>query len=218
MNLLQFARTLLTVILSLMLSVGCATQHPYDYSALEASAPRSILVVPPLNNTVEVNAPYIFLSTISRPLAEKGYYVFPVSVIDNFMKSNGLPTPEEMNQVPLDKLYEIIGADAVLYTTIDDWGQQYQLLSSAATVSAEMKLLDAKSGQLLWNARAFAQQTSSDGGGSLVGALVGAVVDQVAGSMADRTPELSRQANSAAINDFRSGLLNGPYRPVEEVK
>jgi hypothetical protein len=40
---------------------------------------------------------YIYLSTLTKPLAEKGYYVLPVAVIDQFLKENGLPTPAEMN-------------------------------------------------------------------------------------------------------------------------
>ena len=64
---------LLVPILVLLLS-GCVNRTPYDYTALNNSKPRSIVVIPPNNNTVEVNAQYIFLSTISKPLAEKGYY------------------------------------------------------------------------------------------------------------------------------------------------
>jgi hypothetical protein len=37
-------------------------------------------------------------------LAEKGYYVLPVAVIDQFLKENGLPTPAEMNGIPLEKI------------------------------------------------------------------------------------------------------------------
>ena len=126
-----------------MLLTGCAaTNTPYDYSALENSRPRSILVMPPVNNSVEVYAPYIFLSTISRPLAEKGYYVFPVAVIDRFLKENGLPTPVEMNSVPLDKIAEHIGADAVLYVSIKEWGQKYQLVSSSTIVDSTLRLVD----------------------------------------------------------------------------
>ena len=55
---------------SILLISGCALQ-PYDYTSLRASAPRSILVIPPSNDTVEVNAPYVYLSTVSRPLAEQ---------------------------------------------------------------------------------------------------------------------------------------------------
>src|SRR5690554_3455023 len=48
---------------TVMLFSGCATK-PYDYSAFQQSKPRSILVIPPKNNSMEVNAPYIYLSTI----------------------------------------------------------------------------------------------------------------------------------------------------------
>lgn len=204
-------QTFLLISLTLLLLSGCAKQEPYNYTALEQSKPRSILVLPPMNNTVEVNAPYIFLSTISRPLAEKGYYVFPVSVVDRLMKENGLTSPAEMHAIPLDRLTKHIGADAVLYVTIDEWGQKYQLLSSKAVVRANLRLVDSRNGQLLWDTEAFAQQGSSDGGGGLAGALVGAVVEQIAGSIVDRTPGLSRMANNISINNEKRGLLKGPY-------
>lgn len=207
----------LSLLLFVVLSSGC-TMQPYDYTALNASKPRSILVMPPINNSVEVVAPYTFLSTISAPLAEKGYYVFPVAMVDNFFKENGLPTPAEMNAAPLDKIREVFGADAVLYVEINQWGQSYQLLSSKTIVSSKWRLVDARDGALLWEGNAEAVQGSSDGGGGLVGALVGAVVTQIINSMNDATPGLSRTANQTLINNQHRGLLAGPYRPVEGAK
>lgn len=204
---------LLTIVL---VAAGCQTQRtPYDYSALRKSQPRSIVVIPPANNSIEVNAPYTFLSTISRPLAEKGYYVFPVAVIDTFLKENGLPTTDEMNAVPLDKIRQNIGADAVLYVTIEDWGQKYEVLHSRAVVQAKLRLVDARTGEQLWDATAQAQQQSDDGGQGLLGALVNAVVEQIVSSSVDRTHGLSSLANTIAINNPHSGLLNGPYVPEE---
>lgn len=199
-----------------LVAAGCQTQRtPYDYSALRKSQPRSIVVIPPANNSIEVNAPYTFLSTISRPLAEKGYYVFPVAVIDTFLKENGLPTTDEMNAVPLDKIRQNIGADAVLYVTIEDWGQKYEVLHSRAVVQAKLRLVDARTGEQLWDAMAQAQQQSDDGGQGLIGALINAVVEQIVSSSVDRTPGLSSLANTIAINNPHSGLLNGPYVPEE---
>jgi len=193
---------------------GCQAPAPYDYSAIQASKPRSILVIPPLNETVEVNAPYTFLSTISKPLAEKGYYVFPVAVIDNFMKENGLPTPEEMNAVPLGKLREIIGPDAVLYVNIREWGQKYQIVTSTAVTRAYLKLIDARTGGLLWDAEAYAVQSSNDNSGGVIGLLVSALANQIIGSMADQTKDLSTIGNTTAINDQQRGLPEGPYSKV----
>src|SRR5277367_2093834 len=97
---------------------GCATTPPFDYTNFRAHRPRSILVLPPLNNSTDVRGTYGYLSTVTRPLAELGYYVFPVAIVDQFLKENGLPSPGEMHQAPLDKLGKIFGADAVLYITL----------------------------------------------------------------------------------------------------
>ncbi|MEY8212446.1 MAG: DUF799 family lipoprotein [Colwellia sp.] len=209
---------LLTVCL-ILLAAGCATV-PTDYSAFKKSQPRSILIIPPNNNSLEVNAPYIYLSTLSRPLAEKGYYVFPVSVIDHFLKENGLPTPAEMNGISLEKISEHIGADAVLYISITDWGQKFLIIESKTVVEAKLKLVDVKTGVTLWQSTALAQKSSGDGGGGLAGALVGAIVTQIlASTISDPTPSLARQANNVAINSERHGLPNGPYKKMlEEAK
>lgn len=203
---------LILIVMMLAVASGCAVQEPRK-PTLYGPLPTSILVLPPLNNSVEVNAPYTFISTISRPLAERGYYVFPVSVIDAFLKNNGLPTPAEMNAVPIDKFNEHIAPDAILYTTITDWGQKYQVLSSNTVVKADLKLVDAKTGQLLWKGRISEKRSSGDNNqGGLVGALVSAVVDQVAGSLKDYTPELSRTGAYNVLSRYSSRLPDGPYR------
>ncbi|WP_086933290.1 DUF799 domain-containing protein [Agarilytica rhodophyticola] len=206
----RYCKLYILLIVSIIFA-GCESASTYhDNSAFLESRPRSIVVIPPLNNSIEVNASYTFLSTISKPLAEKGYYVFPVAVIDLFMKENGLPGPAEMNNIPLDKIRENIGADAALYIVIDDWGQKYQVLSSAAVVHADLRLIDTRSGALLWSGRARAEHSSDNGQNGLAGALIGAIVDQVAGSVIDHTYDLSREANNKAI--YQSGFLDGPYR------
>lgn len=192
---------------------GCATTQQYDYSQYRSNPPRSLLVLPPANETVEVLAPYVYLSTISRPLGEAGYYVFPVAVVDAFMKENGLTAPEDMHSAPLDKIREIIGADAVLYTTLEDWGQKYQVLSSNTVVKARSKLVDVDTGVTLWEGTAQAAEGSGDGGAGIVGALILAVVDQILDSITDKTHSVAVAANQAMVNNPNTGLPLGPYNP-----
>ena len=210
-----FKLLVLATLLGSSLLTGCAIKG-YDYTALKQSKPLSILVIPPKNNSVEVNAPYTLISSISEPLAEKGYYVFPVAVVDTLFKENGLPTTAEMNAIPLEKIREIINPDAVLYIDINSWGQEYQIISSKTVVSSNWRMIDAKNGQLLWGGRAEAVQSSGDGGGGLAGALIGALVDQIAGSIIDHTPELSQAASTALVDNRHWGLLPGPYAPKPE--
>ncbi len=208
-----FKRVGLMVIFAMLIS-GCQTVEPYDYTALKKSRPRSIVIIPPNNNSVEVNAPYLYLSTLTRPLAEKGYYVLPVAVIDQFLKENGLPTPAEMNNIPLDKIDKHIGADAVLYVTINEWGQKFMVISSVTTVSAELQLVDVKTGTILWESTAVATRDSGDGGGSLAGMLINAIITQVMASSIDRSYETAMFANAIAINHKSRGLLDGPYKTL----
>jgi hypothetical protein len=71
---------------------GCVTHKPYDYTNFRENQPRSILVLPPLNESASVEGTYGYLSTVTRPIAERGYYVFPVSIVYQFFKENGIPT------------------------------------------------------------------------------------------------------------------------------
>ena len=127
----------ISLLFSLLLLTACATpQQNYDYTALRQSRPRSILVLPPLNNSPDMRATYSFLSTVTQPLAESGYYVFPVALVDQTFKENGLVNPGEMHQAPLAKLREIFGADATLYITVTEYGSTYRVLSSEVRVAA----------------------------------------------------------------------------------
>lgn len=199
-------------LLCLSLMTGCATTTPYDYSTFEEHKPRSILVFPPLNQSLEVGAPYVYLSRVTQPLAERGYYVFPVAVVDQLMKENGLPSSAEMHDVPLAKIKEIINPDAVLYITIDDWGQKYELISSTAMVKVSGKLIDVDTGALLWEGHAEAIRQSDDGGGGLAGMLVSAVITQIIGKNFDQTPALAQMASYQLFHTKDQGLLEGPYR------
>lgn len=192
---------------------ACSTQQTHQ-PGFNGARPLSILVLPPINDSMEVNASYTFLSTITRPLAEKGYYVFPVALIDQLLKENGLPTPHEMHSAPLDKLTHYIGADAVLYVHIDDWGQKYQVISSSTVIRAKLHLVDARTGATLWEHSMYEAQSNNHSSNGLAGLLIGAVVDQIAGSLSDSSHDLSRVANNKAFLYNNSRWPDGPYREV----
>lgn len=198
------------VVLAAVLNL-CACTTPRDYSAYLEHMPRSILVLPPLNNSVEPTAPYVYISTVSRPLAERGYYVFPVAVIDLMMKENGLPTPGEMHQVSLAKIDEILGADAVLYVTVEEWGTEYHVISSSTKVQVLATLVDVKTGKVIWAGRHAA--VNSSGGGDLILAPIVALIHQLIFSIADVTDDLSETVNRQMFGDSRAGLLLGHYHP-----
>jgi hypothetical protein len=202
------------VALSALMLAGCAGQRakPYDYTNFRAHPPRSILVLPPLNESTTVEGTYGYLSTVTRPIAERGYYVFPVAVTDQFMKDNGLPTAGEMQQAPLAKFAEVIGADAVLFLKLEHYGSTYQVVNASTKVEVLAKLVDTRTGTLLWEGRGFAQQDSARLSNPVAN-LIAAAITQAINSKTDSAHNVSRMANHNLFANERNGLPYGPYSP-----
>jgi hypothetical protein len=201
------------LLLAVIAVTGCASK-PYDYANFRAHPPRSILVLPPINESTDTRGTYGYLSTVSWPLAEMGYYVYPVAVVDEYMKENGLPTAGEMQQVSLKKIGEVFGADAVLYVTVKQYGSKYQVITSTVMVSAEGKLVDVRTGLTLWEGTAIVQQSSSSG--NAIADLIVAAIDQVVNSSTDQAHFVASQVNAQMFMTRDHGLLCGPYLPDEK--
>jgi hypothetical protein len=196
---------------------GCATPRPgYDMTAFRQAKPASILVLPPVNESPEVNAPWSFLAQVTSPLAESGYYVVPVAVMMETFRQNGLNLPDEIQNAPATKLRDIFGSDAALYIKITKFGSQYTVFNSVVQVTAEARLVDLRSGQQLWAGAASAN--NNEGGnqnqGGLIGALVGAVVKQIIHSTTDAAhPIAGVAANRLLTARPNGGILYGPRSP-----
>ena len=198
-----------------LLAGACATPQPYDYTAFKEARPKSLLVLPPLNNSPDVNASYSFLSHVTLPLAESGYYVLPVTLVDEMFRENGVTDPGQMHEVPAAKLKEIFGADAALYIKIGHYGTSYSVINSESRVSAEASLVDLTSGGVLWQGSATASSAegrSSSGG--LVGMLVQAIVSQIVETISDRSHPVAGVTSMRLLSAGRpGGLLFGPRSP-----
>lgn len=190
---------------------GCETAK-FDYTAFKASDPSSILVLPPLNETVDVNAGSAVFSSVIKPLSESGYYVFPPTLVLETFRQNGLTEPQDIHNVSLSKLKEIFGADAVLYIKIKKYGQIYAVFASANVVTLEAYLADSETGTEIWRGQATANSNENNSNNaSLAGMLVTAVVEQVAGQIFDAGFPTSQIANSRLLfAKTQNSLLYGP--------
>ncbi|MFZ2725463.1 MAG: GNA1162 family protein [Methylococcaceae bacterium] len=200
-----------SLLISTLLS-ACTTIEKKDYSAFYAHRPRSIVVVPALNNTTEITATPVFASSITAPLAERGYYVFPVYLTDILLKDLGLSEAGHIHQLPASRFRDLFGADAVLLVTIKDWSTKYILISSSVVVKMHYELKDTQTGLTLWQKdQEFAQDSGGAGGGGIAGLVVMAVQAAVNAIATDYLP-LARSANQLAFQPS-TGLPAGPYHP-----
>lgn len=198
------------------LATGCATPKSYDYTAYKQSRPRSILVLPPLNESPEVAASLSMLSQVTMPLAEAGYYVLPVTLVEETFKQNGMSTASDIHGVAPAKLKEIFGADAALYVTVNKYGTSYSVISSDTIVSASAKMVDLKTGAVLWTGSASASNNegNNNNSGGLVGILVGAALKQIINTATDASHDVAGITSQRLFSTgYNGGLLYGPYSP-----
>lgn len=208
---------LLLISLGMLIFSGCVSMPtPHNYDAFHNADPNSILVLPPINNTTEVIAPYSVLSQVSLPISESGYYVFPVAVVEQTFKSNGLTIANDVHAVPIQKLREIFGADAALYMTINEYGTSYAVIASETRVTIEATLVDLRTGTVLWKdtATASSAETRSSNSGGIIGLLVEAAISQIVETVVDAGYDISRITTTRLLSaDLHNGLLYGPRSP-----
>jgi hypothetical protein len=201
--------TALTLLASL---TACVTPPPpKDYTAFNAQDPHSILVIPAVNNSTEVKATNDYLTTLPEPLAERGYYVFPTNMVQHIMQDNGLGDPGMVAQADPVRLAGLFGADAVLYSKIEQWSAQYLVLTANVTVQVHYTLKSGKTGQVLWDQDAtyvYSPQAANGGG---IGGLIADAVQAAITRGAPNYIPVAQTANALAFTPPNQGLPFGPY-------
>ena len=121
-----------------------------------------------------------------------------------------------MQDIPVGKLRDFFGADAAVYLKVRKYGTSYAVVASETRVEVEARILDLRSGELLWQGAASAssseQQQQNQGG--LVGLLVTALVKQIVGTASDAAFNYAGIADQRMLGAPRyNGVLPGPRSP-----
>lgn len=211
-----------TAILCAALLSACQTMGQGKISqrqtGFEDASPRSILILPVVNHSVDVNAPLAVYSSLPVTLAEKGYYVYPSNTVKTILEYEGLYEPAEVHKLPTNKLAKMFDADVVLYVTIERWDTTYVLISSTTEVqfTYEFKKRD---GGTIWKATKKMQYTpeNNNSTGSLLGDLVGAIIVATVNRAAPNYMPLVNSANHQVFyTDHETHLPDGPYYRKEK--
>ena len=213
-------KNIILLVATVALLGGCATKPPYDYSTYRTSDPKSILILPPKNSSPDVKATYSFYSHAQRPIAEAGYYVLPITLVDETFKNNGMTVVDEIHILEGSKLHQIFGADAALYIDVKEYGTKYLVINSASIVTAEARLMDLKSGKVLWEGKASASSAEGENNqGGLAALLVGALVKQILGTATDQSHRIANITSTRLLSpNMPNGILYGPRSPLYKSK
>jgi hypothetical protein len=169
-----------------------------------------------LNESPDIAATYSVLSLVTMPLAESGYYVFPVGLMNETFKQNGVVNAGEIHNIPLDKLQNIFGADSALYITVSKYGSSYRIVDSVVEVAVYAKLVDLRTGTVLFQKTAFASTAENNNNNSagLIGMLVTALVNQIVNNVSDTGFVIADRATQRLLTaGSPNAILYGPYSP-----
>ncbi|MDD4310183.1 MAG: DUF799 family lipoprotein [Candidatus Cloacimonetes bacterium] len=149
-----------TILLSLslvvlLLVVGCAPQKVVTlqdtYPKMYQNPPVSILILPPINKSTAADAKEYFACSLSEAVGMKGYYPLPVESVFGVLRDEGMYDTENVNLAVLSNFKKHFGADAVLFTSIEEWHKSWAVVSGSLTIKAKFALLSTANADTLWD-------------------------------------------------------------------
>jgi len=174
--------------------------------------PLSVLVLPPINESTAADAKEYYCATIAEPLSLSGYYVFPIEVVSDILKNEGIYDTETLLAVPPRKFKEYFGADAVMYITIRKWNTAYYVVAGNVTVSLHFLLRSTTTGEDLWQYEGIIVEdtTVTSSGGGLGGLAAALIMTAVKTAATDYIP-VAQRTNWMVLNTIPYGKYHPEY-------
>lgn len=207
-------RKLILLSLSLLLLTSCGSlsdlTRANSYPEMYNEKPGSILILPPINKTVNVEAKEYFFTSLAKPLCEKGYYVISPFLSMETLKSESAYDSEMFLERNLKQFQTVFGADAVLFTTINRW--ERSTIGGTIIVNVEYLLKSTTTNKILFDRKGTVtidMNTESSGGG-LLGALVDLAATAIATASTDKVVA-ARKCNVVSLQDLPEGKYSSTF-------
>lgn len=206
--------TLLLALVASSCGITSQVTRGSQYAAMYNDMPGTMLVMPPINNTSNVEAKDFLYTSISRPLAEAGYYVIsPLLAMDVF-KAESAYDAEMFIDKPLTKFRDYFGADAVVFSQIDDWTKR----GFGIDTKIRYIIKSTTSGEVLFDRSCdlYLDLQQNSGGGSALSLLVDLAVSAIVTATTDHIVA-ARKANYFIFRDIPRGKYSPQHMQDKEV-
>lgn len=179
-----------------------------QYEAMYNDMPLTILVMPPINNTANVEAKDLLYTSISRPLAEAGYYVISPLLAMDVLKAESAYDSEMFIDRPLTMFRDYFGADAVVFSEIDTWTKK----GFGIQTKIRYLIKSATSNEIIFDRSCdlYLDLQQNSGGSSAISALVDLAVSAIATAATDHIVA-ARKANNYIFRDIPRGKYSPQY-------
>lgn len=189
------------------------------YPGMYEEKPVTLLVMPPINNSANVEAKELLYTSISRPLAEAGYYVIPPSLAMAVLRQESGYDAELFLDKPLKQFHEFFGADAVVFSVIESWAKQGLGINTEIRYIIKSALTD----RVLFDRTcnlfldlSVNSGSSSDSGRSLLSILVDVAAGAINTALTDHI-EAARKANYYIFRDLPVGKYDNLFLQDQDV-
>lgn len=198
---------------ALLTSCGMSTAdrtRGSEYAQMYEEHPATLLIMPPINMTTNVDAKDFLYTSISRPLIEAGYYVVSPLLAMDILKEESAYDAELFVDRPLEIFRQYFGVDAVVFSEIHTWTKR------GFGIDTEIRyyIKSAVTGEIIFDRTCdlYLDLSVSSGSGndkSLLSLLVEVAASAINTATTDHI-EAARMANYYIFRD----IPRGKYHPL----
>lgn len=193
---------------------SCTTTKPVAksvaYKGMYEEKPVSILLMPPINRSTNVESKEYFHSTLNIPIANAGYYVIPPFVSMEILKKESAFDAELFLNSPLSKFGEVFGADLALFTIIHSWDKS--AIASNVYVEVEYIFKSIKTNEVVYTRKGNVTYDASVD--THIGGYLGIIADLTASAIktaVTKYVDVARACNAYTFKDLPAGKYSPNY-------
>ena len=185
-----------------------------QYAKMYEEKPVTLLVMPPINNSANVEAKELLYTSISRPLVEAGYYVISPLLAMDVLKAESAYDSEIFFDAPLTTFQNYFGADAVVFSVIDTWTKK----GLGIQTKIRYVIKSAYTNEILFDRRCdlYLDLSVNSGSGGAIGALVNLTASIINTAATDHIIA-ARKANYFILRDIPRGKYSPDYMLDKQV-
>jgi hypothetical protein len=170
--------------------------------------PRTVAVLPFINRAASHEGSEAVRRGFYNHFSSLPFKDLELYRVDNLLRKAGLQDPAVINQTSPQDLGKILNCDAVVFGTVSDFDKLFAIIYSNVSVGAEIRMMDTKTGKMLWRGQHVAR--IHEGGISTT--PIGLVATVIATAMNIRDIQLLRACDDL----FREMVTTIPAPTIAE--
>lgn len=211
--------TYLLIAACALLFASCGTTASFTrgelYPKMYDEKPMTLLVMPPINNSNNVEAKDLLYTSINQPLAEAGYYVISPHLAMEIFKAESAYDAENFIDGDVGMFGKVFGADAVIFSVIENWEKKGFGIQTKITYLVK----STTSNEVLFDRTCDLYLDLSDNnnyGGGLAGALASLAVSVLDTALTDHIVA-ARKCNEYIFHDIPQGKYRNEHLQDQEI-